>query len=64
MQTNKNMVILPPKGYEVDVERESVLDPVGEGNLANVDEVSGANRVLDRVILELFVAKPVTKRRN
>ncbi len=33
-------------------------DPVGEGHLADVDDVAAAQRVLDRHVLELLVEKP------
>ena len=48
---------LPPKRDEVSVEGDVVDDPAGEGDLADVDVLAAANRVLDPHHLESPVEK-------
>ena len=49
---------LPPEGDEVAVERDVIDDPVREGDLADVDELAAADRVLDLHDLKRAVKKP------
>ena len=47
----------PPEGDEVSVERDIIDDPFGEGDLADVDELAAADRILDFHDLESSVEK-------
>ena len=49
---------LPPERDEVSVEWDVLNDPVGEGDLADVDELPAADRVLDRHVFKFLVKEP------
>ena len=47
----------PPERDEVGVHGDVVDDPIGEGHLADVDELAGADGPLDDVLFELAIAE-------
>jgi hypothetical protein len=51
----------PVEGDEVSVHGDVLYDPVGEGDLADVDELAAADRVLDGHVVKLLVEKSVRK---
>jgi hypothetical protein len=55
---------LPPEGDEVAVERDVIDHPVREGDLADVDELAAADRVLDLHDLKRAVKKPEKMEKN